>query len=388
MFWTVILSLWCAIWLVAAYMNIRVTRLVRDLKSIKFDKPKTYPGVSVIIPACNEADTLESAIGSKLASGYPDLEFILIDDRSTDSTGEIIERLAREDDRIRAIKIDKLPEGWLGKPYALKRGTEIAKGEWLLFTDADVHFSPGIIGKAVSFAEDRGLGQLGIIPRLWSKNFSANVLLSVFMRTYGFGGKLWAADNPKIDSFTGVGAFNLVRRSAYDKSEGFDWLKCEVGDDIAVGKLIKRAGGKTMIATAYDDLAVEWYDSVSGIIFGLERVMFTTVGNFSFIKSALFALVYLILELLPFWGIFAFRSPILLGLCSFMIALGFFNAVNMNRWSKGPILPALLFPLGALIYGAMIIRGGWLGWRRGGIYWRGTFYPAKVLKKGRRVSLT
>ena len=102
-------------------------------------------------PACNEAAHLESAARTILDQDYPQLEIILVDDRSSDGTGALIDLLAREDARVKAIHIDKLPDGWLGKVHALQRGVERAEGEWLLFTDADVHFAPTMLRRAVAY---------------------------------------------------------------------------------------------------------------------------------------------------------------------------------------------------------------------------------------------
>ena len=89
-------------------------------------------------------------MASKLSDDYPDAEFILVDDRSVDKTPEIADRLAAHDDRIRVLHIRELPEGWLGKVHALQKGVEISRGEWILISDADVHFMPGTLRRAGS----------------------------------------------------------------------------------------------------------------------------------------------------------------------------------------------------------------------------------------------
>src|SRR6185369_2740694 len=108
---------------------------------------------SVVVPACNEARTIERALTSLLAQDYPDLEIVLVDDRSSDETGAIIEHLAASDRRISAIHVRELPAGWLGKVHALQRGLERARGELVLFTDADIHFAPGALRRAVAWVE-------------------------------------------------------------------------------------------------------------------------------------------------------------------------------------------------------------------------------------------
>ncbi len=117
-------------------------RKLASLSALQLDTPAQWPTVSVLVPAKNEEDTLFAAMQSLLQVDYPALEIILINDRSTDRTGEIIERLALLDSRVRQIHIDHLPDGWLGKVHALHQGIDVSSGEWLLFTDADIHFAP------------------------------------------------------------------------------------------------------------------------------------------------------------------------------------------------------------------------------------------------------
>ena len=141
----------CALWIaIFAYLSWALKQLPffeRQTVSL----PARWPRLSVIVPACNEATHLESAARTILDQDYPELEVILVNDRSSDGTGALIDLLAREDARVKAIHIDKLPDGWLGKVHALQRGVERAEGEWLLFTDADVHFAPTMLRRAVAY---------------------------------------------------------------------------------------------------------------------------------------------------------------------------------------------------------------------------------------------
>jgi glycosyltransferase involved in cell wall biosynthesis len=288
---------------------------------------------------------------------------------------------------VKVVHVDELPEGWLGKPYALKRGVEVADGEYFLFTDGDVRFSKNAIRKAVALCEDRGYDQLGMAPDLWSTNFMLNILLVTFVRTYGLGARTWALDNPKLEPFTGVGAFNLVGRSAYEKSEGFEWLKLDFGDDVALARLIKRSGGKTWVANGVRELDVDWYGSVREMVAGLERVSYSTIGNYSALRTIIIGLAVFLFEFLPFICLIFVAGTWLQWVCVFMIILGLINAIGMSRFWNGPALPALLYPIGSAMLIYIIVRGGILGGLRGGVYWRGTFYSREMLMKGRRIGL-
>src|SRR5262249_27703403 len=128
--------------------------------------PPEWPSVSLIVPARNEEASIGPAVRSRLAEGYPALEVVLVDDRSTDGTGAVVDALAREDGRIQPVHVQTLPPGWLGKVHALREGLRLAKGEWILFSDADVHLAPSALQKAVALAEARGLDQLAVLPQL------------------------------------------------------------------------------------------------------------------------------------------------------------------------------------------------------------------------------
>jgi cellulose synthase/poly-beta-1,6-N-acetylglucosamine synthase-like glycosyltransferase len=139
--------------LAASAYVLLATPQVQKLVSLQVPAPTTWPRLSVVIPALNEVDTLEAALGTLLAETYPDLEIVLVDDRSTDGTGALVDRLAARDPRITPVHITALPEGWLGKVHALHVGTQHARGDWLLYTDADVHFGQGSLRHAVAVAE-------------------------------------------------------------------------------------------------------------------------------------------------------------------------------------------------------------------------------------------
>ena len=155
-------------WMRTAYGVLRVRSGVSILTKIDSSDPPDWPMVSVIVPACNEADKFESAARTLLAQDYANLEIILVDDRSTDSTGQIADRLADSDPRVRVLHITELPDGWLGKVHALDRGLAQCSGEIVLFTDADVHHRSDTIRRAVAFMQSEKLDHVAGCPSLRS----------------------------------------------------------------------------------------------------------------------------------------------------------------------------------------------------------------------------
>ena len=155
--------------------------------------PERWPRVSLIVPARNEEQTLGPAIRSRLEDGYPALEVVLIDDRSTDGTGAVVDAIAAADARVRALHLTSLPPGWLGKLHAMNEGLRLATGEWVLFSDADVHLAPGTLERAVRLAEAQRLDHLSILPQLRPATWLVDAALASFARTGLILGRAWRA---------------------------------------------------------------------------------------------------------------------------------------------------------------------------------------------------
>ena len=208
--------------------------------------PLQWPLLSIVIPACNEAANIEASVESLLQQEYPNFELILVDDRSTDGTGEIIDRLALRDRRIRALHVQSLPVGWLGKVHALDRGVTVATGEWFLFTDADVHFAAGTLRQAISWVTANRIDHLALAPLAVQQSFLLDIVVHTFMLLFLIATRAAGINRPNSRSFVGVGAFNLVRRAAFQRTLGFPWLRLEPCDDVGLGLMVKRTGGRLL----------------------------------------------------------------------------------------------------------------------------------------------
>ena len=264
----------CVAWVVGfGYLIVAIKRLP-VFRNLQAPMPGVWPRLSVVIPACNEAATLESAVATLLQEDYPDLEIVLVDDRSTDGTGELIDRLAHQDPRIHTVHIGILPQGWLGKVHALHRGVEQASGAWLLFTDADVHFAAGTLRHAIAVALHQRVDHLTLIPRAIQKSFWLDVAVNTFGLLFFITTRAGSVNRPHSKAFVGIGAFNLVSAWRFHQTVGFEWLRLEPGDDVGLGMIIKQAGGTTRLALAYEDLSVQWYASVAAMFKGLEKNLF------------------------------------------------------------------------------------------------------------------
>jgi cellulose synthase/poly-beta-1,6-N-acetylglucosamine synthase-like glycosyltransferase len=386
---TILILIYAAIglayWLAQLIIAVRTIRSVPVLGEMPEPLLKTYPRVSVIAPARDEADTIAAAVATRLKDDYPDLEIVLVDDRSSDGTGEIVDRLAASDPRVKAVHIREIPEGWIGKQYAMQKGAETATGDWFLFSDADIHIRPGTLKRAIAYCQERNRDHLAVAPQCYSAGFLIDAGVAMILRMISFSGRLWAVPDETSDAAIGSGAFNLVRRAAFEKAGGFEWLKLEVADDVALGRRLKQTGARSAVAQGRGWVGVHFYTDLGTLIKSTERAGFTTFANFKVWRAVLASLIFFALEMAPFFALLPLGIPYLVyvGLLQLLLALS--SLALISWWFRHPLLPTLLWPVGTLLTVILLVRAGIVGKRRGGIYWRGTFYPTKLLKEGRRM---
>lgn len=383
---TIFVAFFCLLCVVSHLHILRTLFRLRRFEDLAPPEPVSRHRLSVIVAARDEALTLPEAVRTLLAQDYPDLEVILVDDRSTDGTGDLLDALARDDPRIRAVHVRELPPGWLGKVHALHAGTHAATGDWLLYTDADVHFAPGTLRKAVAEAEARGMDHLVLMPGFREASFSLNVVLSAFLNGFLLLVRPSAIGRPRSRAFAGAGAFNLVRRAALERTEGFEWLRMEVVDDVGLGLMLHRAGARGGFAAAFHEVNVRWYPSVGALVRGLEKNLF---AGARYSLTRLFAGLLGIAALLPApVAALVIRGVPGLWSAGAAAALSLIAvALVLKIRYRLPLLPALLSPAGTAVLAAAMLRSGILCSLRGGIVWRGTFYPLRDLRRGQRLTL-
>ena len=367
------LTLWAAITL--AYGQSQMG----ELSDVPVSSESPFPTVSIIIPACNEEATIGAALDSVLAIAYENLEIIVINDRSTDTTGEILQKYQERSPQIISHTITELPAGWLGKNHALHVGAQMAKGKYLLFTDADIHFEKTTLLRAITYVKQHGLDHLSLV----FKNTAPNLLLKSLVIEAGctifFLLKPWLAKRADRPQFMGVGAFNLVKKEAYHMIGGHSSIAMHPIDDIMLGKVIKRAGLKQDCLMAYDFITVDWYDNVREMANGLMKNIFA-LYNFR-LELALGALLFtLLIVILPFWALFfSCGIPFYLLTASLTLrCIVFIGGALKNE------LPFWLFPAALItpylnVY--ILIKSVATNIKDQGINWRGTHYPLSLLRK-------
>jgi hypothetical protein len=371
-FWTVSgLRLWAA--------SRRFTRLPEVEAA---DPPAGWPKVSVVVPARNEERTVEAAMRALLALDYPALEVLAVDDRSTDATGRLLDRLGAEDPRLRVRHVRELPAGWLGKTHALAEGAAAARGDWLLFTDADVLFAPDALERAMAFALRHRLPHFVVFPHLVAPGFLERAFVSTFALFANLKFRVWDLHRPGTGAFVGMGAFNLVRRDAYEAVGGHARLALEVVDDVKLGLVLRRSGVPQGACDSGGLVRVRWQEGFFASWRGLEKNAFA--GAEWSLATALLGVVSIFLlsvgPLLAFLLLSGAPGRVL-GLLG-TLAPAAINGTLARRAAAGSGLEGLAFPLSGALLAGVLLWSALVATLRGGIVWRGTFYPLDTLRRG------
>jgi cellulose synthase/poly-beta-1,6-N-acetylglucosamine synthase-like glycosyltransferase len=361
------------------------------------------PRVSIIVPARNEEETIERALRSLLALDYDSYEVIAVNDRSTDSTGAIMDRIAESwvqnqnqdpsqnphfsqktremgHPRLVIIHHHELPTGWLGKTHAMWTAANVATGDWLLFTDADVVFRPESLRRALAYAEAEPADHVVMFPRLIMKQSGEYMMIAFFHTLFMFGHRPWKVADPKAKDHMGVGAFNLVRRSVYDTVGTHEALRMEVVDDMKLGKLVKNAGFAQRNIFGGDLISIRWAKGARGVVDNLTKNFFAVL-SFQSGRTLLSAVGLAFLNFGPFLGVWLAhgwaRVP-------FAVALVSIFLIYFGMWRRLTVPPYyfLLHPVAAALFIYTLLRSMALTLWNDGIEWRGTKYPLEELRKG------
>ena len=379
-FWLATFFLIAAFWMVR---GIQVALGAAKLPRIKDTAPAEAvrcPRISLLFAARDEEEKLPTALATMAEIDYPGLEIVGVDDRSRDATGRILDDFAAAHSNIRAVHVRELPRGWLGKPHALQKAYEASSGEWLLFTDADVKFERTALRRAWAAAERLGVDHLTLFGDIEMCGFWETTLLTFFGLAFHLASDPTRVSNPKSRMYVGVGAFQLLRKSAYEAIGTHRKLAMEVVDDMKLGKLVKAGGFRSAVGLAQELVAVRWQAGLGNVIRGVTKNFFAAFGySLPFATAAFCAM--LILNVAPFVGVVFAQGWIRL-LCAIAMTIAFGLHVGVDRVNRVSPLYALTHPIGAILFCYMIARSVAVTLWRGGVTWRGTFYSLKELKKG------
>lgn len=336
------------------------------------------PPASVVIAARNEERNIEQALASVLAQRYGPLEVLVVDDRSADATGAILDRMAAANPRLRVVHVAELPPGWLGKNHALHVGAAEARGEYLLFTDADVVMEPDTLARAVGLMRAEGLDHVAAAPRVELPSLALRVFVVLFSLFFAIAFRPWKLRDPRSPAHIGVGAFNLVRAASYRAAGGHLPIRMRPDDDLKLGKLMKKRGFRQDFVVATESLRVEWYRTFGELVRGLMKNGFAGVDyRMSLVVAATVAqLTVFVLPWVAVW-LTGGAAQLLFGIA---VLLAFSMYAGAARAQGVSPLYGVFFPVATLAFLYIVWRAAVVTLASGGIDWRGTHYALDELR--------
>jgi hypothetical protein len=377
---TLLLGGTALVWLLVALdIALGVPRLPRLADAAPLSD-EDCPRVSILFAARDEAEKLPAALKTLLALDYPDYEVIAANDRSEDGTQKILQEAAARNPHLKIVRVNSLPAGWLGKPHALQRAFEESSGEWLVFTDADVHFSPDVLRRAIAVGREKNWEHMPLMANVRMNSPGEKIALTFFGFAFTLAMRPWRVSMPETNSYVGVGAFQMIRRSAYEKLGMHRALKMEVVDDVKLGKLAKLSGARSGVGLPGNLITVRWHAGLRNIIHGTTKNFFAAAGFRLWVTCAQI-LGTILLCVVPFAAL-PFARGWALAFAAIAAVIAVATQAGVSRAFGVEPVYALAHPIGALLMTWMVARSAFVTLRQGGIVWRGTFYSLDELKRG------
>lgn len=375
-------------WVSMAVASFFGMRLIPHLQS---SGPTAGPRVSVIVAAKDEEAAIADTCRGLLRQDYGDFEVIVVNDRSEDRTAERLAEIEKwmrdqpglaERVRFEVVQIEELPEGWLGKNHALYQGSLRADGDLLLFTDADVQFRPDTLRSSVHFFQKHEVDHLTLIPIMQARGYWLQAFVKYFLFSLCLAVWPWLGNiDRQHRTGMGIGAFNMLSRSAYRKIGTHQAIAMRPDDDLILGMKVKQAGLRQRLVTAQEFLEVEWYPTLGEAVRGLEKNTFAGL-KYSLPLTVAAVLAQFFFFCYPFFAVwihFGTWVGWLYGVSLVLLLWLYYLFTSRMSSYKGSQIFALPFTVLLFLY--IVMRSVYLTYRQGGVYWRGTFYSLKELRK-------
>lgn len=347
------------------------------------DLPAEPPLISVIIPAKDEEAYVEGAVRSVLQSTYPRLEVVVVNDRSRDGTAAVLAALEQEDSRITVITLTELPEGWTGKTHALFQGSLASRGEFLVFMDADTVLSRNALVKAAVFVRTNNVEMLSLVPEFATRGFSENVVHPHLILALCSIYPLQDVNDAKKDVGIASGAFIMIHRDVYASVGTWKRVKCEITEDLALGRAVKASGHRLLLARGGDLVRTRKFENLSELAGFWTRTLYGGLQK-NIVKTIHVIMNYVLLIVLsaclivtvaltltgrgnfPVHLTLAISSVAMIGV---MFAYGAFTRRESGSWVYGITAPIGIVLSAWIAFKALIVL---LTGR--GIHWRGSLY--------------
>jgi chlorobactene glucosyltransferase len=334
--------------------------------------------LSIIVPARNEERQIAQCVESLLAQRYPHFEVIAVNDRSDDRTGAILAEIAAKDPRLIVVHGDALPEGWIGKPWALAQGTRIAGGEWLIFTDADTTHAPLAAASAIAYAREHGAHAVSLLP---AQRFGSPAELAVlptilWMIAFSVGSLEAINDRRCPDAAIFNGQYIAFERAAYDAIGGHAAVKNAIAEDYELARILKRDGRfVTRLAGASDLVQTRMYRSFAEIWHGFSKNLYAGARHEPlkvFLGALWLGALSPLPELLLLRALMRKRRRGVARMLAIIVATAAAAEFGMRR-SHFPRGAGVFFPLGTATMLAIFLNSA-LSHSVGRVYWRGRIY--------------
>jgi hypothetical protein len=364
-----------ALWAFAALHDLWAVARLPELPPRRTNAP--VPDVTIVMAVRDDVAHVEASVRQLLAQRHVQLALVVVDDRSGDGTGDVLERTAANDDRLRVVTVPALPPDWLGKSHALHVGAADVSTRWILFTDADAHLAPDALARAIDAAEHANAQHVALLPTHRDTTFLGRACLLAFQLV--IQRRVRAVNGRRQTSFVGTGAFNLVRTDAYRAVGGHLPLRLEVVDDVWLGCLLWRAGFRSRVWLAHRDLAIDWGATPRALVRVVEKNMFAVLRYRPVLGAAAVVVGAGLIVATLLAPVFA--GPIGWLPCGCYLATGVAGAVLARRMGS-EVLAGLLTPATRLLLPVAMANSIWTTLRQGGVRWRGTFYPLAQLRRG------
>jgi glycosyltransferase involved in cell wall biosynthesis len=362
----------------------RVTDITRPEWEPNAEAIARFPRVTIVVPAKDEAECIEQCLTSLLNLDYPDFEIIAVDDRSTDDTGKIMDRLDTQQtsDKLKVIHVRDLPQGWLGKTHAMWLAAKQGTGEWILFTDGDIVFRADTLRRVMNYLCQKEPDHLVLFPTMLRHSAGESMMLGFFQALFASAVRAQKIPQAGTRDHVGVGAFNLVRRTAYEKLGTYEALRLEVIDDLKLGKAIKAHGFVQNIVFGHGLISLRWGRGALGVVGNLTKNIFALLQYRWWLALAA-AITVAYLNIWPFVGIWFAPGLSKLG---YAVALCSIASVYLGMWRISKVPPGyfVTHPISSALFIFTLLRSTWLTLSQGGVTWRGTKYSVKELREALR----
>lgn len=376
-----ILSLFCLTLVFYAFLkNVEESKLT----------DRELPFVSIIVPARNEETKIGRCLESILDQNYPGFEVVVIDDRSTDRTGDVIEKISKRDSRIKYVRGKDAPHGWIGKCNALAHAVGYASGDWFLFTDADTCHARNSIRDSVSYALSNKVDLISFVPVQELGSFWERLVMPTLLSSFLVGDPFHSVNDPKAKRAYAYGQYILCRRSSYLAAGGHQSVRDEIVEDHAIARVFKEKGYKICVADGKTLYSVRMYTNLETLWQGWTKNLYSLIDSQVFNLSLVLLLInavmlfpyYLIFSIGAKWfsGDFAYLTELITLVTTQFVILLFWFARTTDHHAGVSVRHFFLLPLGAIAVTVLYLHAAYLVLTGGQVSWKGRRYIVNTSK--------